>query len=87
MTPTQAGQRGGTATRKNHVTICPCCGQPIKSEFFTDTGKKGGKRTLQAHGRDFYSRIGHLGGRGNTREKRLGRNCSDQPLPERSGVT
>ncbi len=28
----------------------------------TDAGRKGGQRTSETHGRDFYEQIGHKGG-------------------------
>lgn len=70
MNPEESGRLGGLATRNNHMTLCPLCGSPVKSQFFSENGKKGGEATLQKHGKGFYSEIGRLGGRGNTREKR-----------------
>jgi general stress protein YciG len=67
MTPKEPGQKGGTATRDNHVMVCPLCGAPAKNGFFSDIGKRGGKTTLQNRGRSFYQQIGHLGGRGRKR--------------------
>jgi len=72
MNPQESGRKGGLATRDNHISLCPCCGNPMKSSFFEKTGQKGGERTLQKHGRAFYSEIGHLGGRGNKRNGRGG---------------
>ena len=70
MTATEKGKLGGTATRDNHISVCPLCGSPVKNQHLADTGRKGGEATLNKHGRSHYSRIGRLGGRGNTREKR-----------------
>ena len=70
MIPEESGRRGGLATRDNHISLCPSCGNPIKSRFFSENGQKGGQTTLQRYGPDFYREIGRLGGRGNTREKR-----------------
>lgn len=72
MSPQESGRRGGTTTRDNHLSLCPLCGAPKKNQFFAETGKKGGEMTLQRHGKSFYSQIGRLGGRGNTREIRNG---------------
>jgi len=72
MNSQESGRKGGLATRDGHITLCPCCGNPIKSRFFMETGQKGGMRTLQRHGRAFYSKIGHFGGRGNKRNGRGG---------------
>lgn len=72
MTPQESGRRGGLATRDNHIELCPCCGSPIKNRFFSETGQKGGETTKRRYGREFFVQAGHLGGRGNTREKRLG---------------
>ncbi|MCL5094145.1 MAG: Em GEA1 (EM1) [Patescibacteria group bacterium] len=37
-----------------------------------EAGKKGGQRTSETHGRDFYSEIGKMGGsKGGQRVKRL----------------
>jgi len=71
MRPEESGKKGGLATRDNHLMLCPCCGSPIKSQFYQEVGREGGQTTLRRHGREFYSRIGAIGGRGNTREKRL----------------
>ena len=72
MDPRESGHKGGLATRDNHITLCPLCGSPVKSQFFSENGQKGGEATLQKHGRAFYSKIGHLGGRGNKRNGRGG---------------
>jgi len=72
MNPTDSGHKGGIATRDNHPTLCPLCGSLVKSQFYKETGMKGGQATLQKHGRAFYSKIGHLGGRGNKRNGRGG---------------
>jgi len=76
MTPEESGRKGGLATRDNHIELCPCCGNPIKSSFFEKTGQKGGEATLRKYGRDFYRECGRLGGRGNKRNGRGG----DDPL-------
>ena len=70
MIPKESGKLGGTATRDKHISVCPLCGTPVKNQHFAETGRRGGETTLQKHGRGFYSQIGRLGGRGNTREKR-----------------
>lgn len=72
MRPQESGRKGGLATRARHLILCPSCGNPIKSQFYKETGMKGGNATLAKYGRDFYRKCGALGGRGNTREKRLG---------------
>jgi len=76
MNRQESGRKGGITTRDNHISLCPECGHPIKSRFFSEIGKiggqKGGLTTKQRYGREFFVQAGHLGGRGNTREKRLG---------------
>jgi general stress protein YciG len=84
--PSQKGRLGGVATRDRHISLCPLCGIPTKNQHFADTGKRGGDTTLQRHGRDFYSQIGRLGGRGNTREKRIGRSPVMQQTPAKEVV-
>lgn len=69
-TKSEVGKKGGIATRDNHISLCPLCGAPVKNQYLSDTGRKGGETTLQKRGHGFYSQIGRLGGRGNTREKR-----------------
>jgi len=87
MTPQESGRKGGIATRDNHLTLCPLCGNPVKSRFFAETGQKGGETTLRKYGRGFYSEIGHLGGRGNTKEKQMvGAVLEGQPLPGGKGT-
>ena len=69
----EAGKKGGIATRDNHISLCPLCGNPTKNQFFSATGKKGGETTAQRAGKDgspTMSERGKVGGRGNTREKR-----------------
>ena len=65
MKPQESGRKGGITTRDRHITLCPTCGQPIKSAFFSEAGKRGGQVTLARHGREFYQKIGRMGGRGN----------------------
>jgi general stress protein YciG len=72
MNPKESGRKGGLATRDSHLMLCPSCGNPIKSCFFEETGRKGGEATSKRYGRRFYSEIGHLGGRGNKRNGRGG---------------
>ena len=72
MTPQDSGHKGGIATRDNHPTLCPLCGHLVKSQFYKETGTKGGEATKRKYGREFFVQAGHLGGRGNTKEKRLG---------------
>jgi len=71
MTPKESGRKGGIATRDNHISLCPLCGRPVKNQFYKDNGTHGGQATFQKHGKEFYQAIGRLGGRGNTREKRM----------------
>jgi len=71
MNPKDSGRKGGIVTRDNHISLCPLCGNPVTSQFYKETGRKGGEATKRRYGRDFYVQAGHLGGRGNTREKRL----------------
>ena len=63
MNPKDSGRKGGTATRDNHPTLCPCCGSLIKSQFFSEAGQKGGEATLKRYGREHYVRAGKKGGR------------------------
>lgn len=83
MTPQESGRKGGITTRDNHITLCPLCGSPIKSSFFSENGSKGGETTLKKHGRAFYSRIGASGGRGNKREGR----GANEPAPLPGGIS
>ena len=72
MNPEKSGRKGGLATRDNHAILCPTCGKPWKNPFHEEIGKKGGETTAQRAGRNgspSMSERGHLGGRGNTREK------------------
>ena len=73
MTPRESGRLGGLATRGNHITLCPCCGQPIKSAFFSEAGKCGGEDTLAKYGRENFKNMGRMGGRGNRKEKPTGK--------------
>ena len=70
MIPQESGRLGGLATRDNHISLCPYCGQPIKSRFFTENGQAGGQATLAKYGREHFAKMGRMGGRGNTRGKR-----------------
>jgi len=72
MTPEESGRKGGITTRDNHISLCPLCGSPIKSQFYKENGSRGGEATFRKHGRAFYSKIGHLGGRGNKQNGRGG---------------
>lgn len=67
MDNTESGQKGGLATRDSHITLCPLCGNPVKNQFFSENGKKGGGRTLELYGREHYVKAGRMGGRGNKR--------------------
>ena len=76
MTHEERGRLGGIATKKRHgLGICPHCGQVMKTDFHRENGRKGGNKggamTKAIYGVEHYSNIGRLGGRGNTREKRL----------------
>jgi general stress protein YciG len=71
MSPQESGRRGGLATRDNHITLCPCCGNPIESEFYRENGRAGGQVTLERYGREHFAEMGKLGGRGNTKERRM----------------
>ena len=71
MNRQESGRKGGISTRAKNLMLCPCCGSPIKSQSFSEIGKKGGEATLRKYGRDFYRKCGRLGGRTNTKEKRL----------------
>jgi len=73
MRPEEKGKLGGTATRDNHISVCPLCGTPRKNQHFVSIGQKGGERSAQTAGQNgtlSMSERGRLGGRGNTREKR-----------------
>jgi len=74
MNPRKSGRKGGLKTKETHFTLCPCCGQPVKSQFYKETGRHGGQATLRKYGKKFYTNMGKMGGRGNTREKRRGSN-------------
>ena len=51
MTVSEAGRRGGEATKQRH-------GQP----FYEEIGKRGGEATKRRHGPEFYEEIGRKGG-------------------------
>ena len=73
MTPQEKGKLGGTSTRENHISVCPLCGAPVKSQHFMTIGQRGGERAAQTAGKNgilSMSERGRLGGRGRTREKR-----------------
>ena len=72
MNRQDSGRKGGLATRDNHISLCSCCGNPIKNAHFSEVGRKGGEATLRKYGIAFYSKVGHLGGRGNKRNGRGG---------------
>jgi general stress protein YciG len=69
MNPKDSGHKGGIATRDNHITLCSECGHLIKSQFYSETGAKGGATTLKRYGREHYTNMGKKGGRGNKRNK------------------
>jgi len=74
MKPEEKGKLGGVATRDNHISVCPLCGTPAKNRHFMTIGQKGGERAAQTAGQNgtpSMSERGQLGGRGNTREKRV----------------
>ena len=72
MIPRESGRKGGLATRDNHISLCPCCGNPIKSAFFEKNGQKGGEATLNKYGREHFVKAGRMGGRHNKRNGRGG---------------
>lgn len=63
MNPRDSGHKGGTATRDNHPTLCPLCGSLVKSQFYKETGQRGGEATLKKYGREYYVAMGKRGGR------------------------
>lgn len=77
MDHAEAGRLGGIETSVHYgPRRCPTCGHlSDKSEFHIENGRKGGnvggRKIVKLRGREWMSRIGKLGGRGNTREKRL----------------
>ena len=80
----ESGRKGGLATRDRHITLCPLCGSPTKSQFYKETGARGGEATFRKYGREFYSNIGQRGGRGNTERekgKRVMRGFLPLPTP------
>ena len=85
MTPQDSGHKGGVATKNNHITLCPLCGSLIKSQFFSETGEKGGQATLERYGREHYVRAGRMGGRGN--KKTSAAESSGLEIQEGLGVT
>lgn len=78
MTYSEAGRLGGIETSVRYgPQRCPTCRHlSEKSEFHINNGKKGGgiggRKIFKLRGREWMSQIGKLGGRGNTRERRLG---------------
>ncbi|MHB8084794.1 MAG: hypothetical protein ACYDHZ_03130 [Dehalococcoidia bacterium] len=101
MRPAQAGHLGGVRTACEYGInrfICPVdgniCPRRIdeKSEFYTQNGRRGGKIgakvIAQKYGSDYrvhMSNIGAMGGRGNTREKRLNKLNADSNRSENAG--
>jgi len=78
------GKRGASKGGKRVATlaqiICPLCGSVAErrtrrrlgmSNHFDQIGCEGGKATVARYGVEHMRRIARLGGRGNTREKRL----------------
>ena len=59
----------------NLITLCAKCHLNLHRP--NGIGKKGGEMTLQKHGRNFYSEIGRLGGRGNKRNGRGGASAGE----------
>lgn len=52
MTKTDAGLLGGIATLQTHgVEMCPCCGRPVPSRYYSEIGTKGGATTVVRYGR------------------------------------
>jgi len=65
MNPQESGRKGGIKTRDGHITLCPSCGSPVKSQFYQEVGQAGGEATLKKYGRGHYVEMGLRGGRGN----------------------
>ncbi|MHB0977271.1 MAG: KGG domain-containing protein [Candidatus Aquicultorales bacterium] len=69
MSVSEAGHKGGEATKKTH-------GHEFYEEIGHKGGEKGGRATAATHGHEFYEEIGHKGGeaggkKGGQKVKRL----------------
>jgi len=65
MEKVESGRLGGLATRDRHFTLCPVCGSPIKSQFYSEIGSKGGQANFEKCGTEGMAARGRVGGRGN----------------------
>ena len=65
MEKVESGRLGGIATKNNHITLCPVCGSPIKSQFYSEIGSKGGQVNFEKCGTEGMAARGRMGGRGN----------------------
>jgi len=64
MDHSEAGRKGAIATKSRHgLTVCPCCGNPLLTDFYRENGHKGGSRVVALYGIEHMSAIGKLGGR------------------------
>lgn len=82
MNRSEAGKKGGQRLVQITLRECICsqCGQPLPRRMrrmlgvqnhFDRIGEKGGAALLRQRGPEWFSQLGRMGGRGNTREKRL----------------
>lgn len=84
----ESGRLGGIETAVRYgLDLCPLCGHIAeKSLFHIENGRKygsmGGRKVVKLYGPAHMSRIGKLGGRGNTREKRLEMENQDPDMAE-----
>ena len=69
MNPKESGHNGGLATRDNHPTVCPACGRLMKSQFYTEIGRRGGEAKFKKYGRQKQVEDGRQGGRGNKKDR------------------
>ena len=67
--------KGGRVTRDRYgIAFCRLCHRPLDTSYFVELGAKGGEAVLAKRGREWFSQIGRLGGRGKTKEKRESNN-------------
>jgi hypothetical protein len=68
MNRQEAGLKGAIETKRNFgIEMCPACGAIKTSDFYVQNGTMGGEKTFKLYGKEWMSKIGKLGGRGNKR--------------------
>jgi hypothetical protein len=72
MNKSEAGKKGAIEVKRKYgIERCPTCGQLILTDFYKRNGSKGGQMAAMLYKRDreYYSRIGKMGGRGNKKNR------------------